>query len=42
MDSHGPMGTGTIYEHFMGIRMGMGWRFMGMEIKVLGIGNGFP
>jgi hypothetical protein len=36
------MGMITINEHFMGIRMGMGWRFMGMGIKVLGMGNGFP
>jgi hypothetical protein len=31
--AHGnPMGMGTIDEHFMGIRMGMGWRFMGIEV----------
>lgn len=37
-----PMGIGTIDEHFIGIRMGIGWQFMGMGIKVLGMGNDFP
>ena len=36
------MGMGTIDEHFMGMGMGMGRRFLGVGIKVLGMENRFP
>jgi hypothetical protein len=38
MDSQNPMGMGTIDEHIMG----MGRRFMEIEMKVLEMGNRFP